>query len=46
MANYSNESPYAITPENQLSLDFFVPRPVTAQDDDVQFVIEDRKSVV
>ena len=40
MAAYSNTSPYYVTPENTISLDFFVPRPITAQEDDVVYTID------
>jgi alpha-L-fucosidase len=40
MAQYSNTSPYAVTPQNNLNLDFFVPRPITAREDDVQYTID------
>jgi hypothetical protein len=40
MASYSNTSPYYVTPENTISLDFFVPRPITAQEDDVVYTID------
>jgi len=39
MAQYSNTSPYYVTPENSISLDFFVPRPITAQDNDLEYII-------
>ena len=40
MVSYSNTSPYYVTPENTISLDFFVPRPITAQEDDVVYTID------
>lgn len=40
MAQYSNTSPYFLTGENQLSLDFLTPRTITAYDDDVLFTID------
>ena len=40
MAKYSNTSPYAVTPQNNLNLHFFVPRPITARDDDVSYTID------
>jgi hypothetical protein len=40
MAKYSNTSPYFTTPENVISLDFLVPRAITASDDDVTYVID------
>ena len=40
MAKYSNTSPYFITPENEVSLDFFNPRTITSDDDDVTYTID------
>ena len=40
MAKYSNTSPYFTTPENNVSLDFFVPRAITAAQDDVLYTID------
>jgi len=40
MAKYSNTSPYFSTPENIISLDFLVPRAITASDDDVIYIID------
>lgn len=40
MANYSNTSPYFNTSENNISLDFFNPRTITAELDDVSYVID------
>jgi alpha-L-fucosidase len=40
MANYSNTSPYFNTTENNISLDFFVPRTITADTDDVSYTID------
>jgi len=40
MAEYSNTSPYFNTPENEISLDFFQPRAITAEDDDVSYTID------
>jgi alpha-L-fucosidase len=40
MAKYSNTSPYFTTPENVISLDFLVPRAITASEDDVTYVID------
>lgn len=40
MAQYSNTSPYFSTPVNNLSLDFFQPRTITAQDDDTIYTID------
>ena len=40
MAKYSNTSPYFTTPENEVSLDFFNPRTITADDDDVTYTID------
>jgi hypothetical protein len=39
MAKYSQTSPYFNTPENNISLDFLNPRPITVEDDDVSFTI-------
>ncbi len=40
MANYSNSSPYFSTPQNNISLDVFVPRTITAEEDDVIYTID------
>ena len=40
MANYSATSPYFSTPQNQINLETFVPRPITAEDDDQSYTIE------
>ena len=40
MADYSNTSPYFSTTENAISLDFLVPRTITAEDDDVSHTID------
>jgi len=40
MAEYSNTSPYFATPENNLSLDFFQPRALTAEADDVSYTVD------
>ena len=40
MAKYSNTSPYYTTPENNISLDFFVPRTITASQDDITYTID------
>jgi len=40
MADYSNTSPYFKTPENNISLDFLVPRAITADQDDVSYTID------
>ena len=40
MATYSNTSPYFATPQNNDSLDLFVPRPITAEKDDESYTIE------
>ena len=40
MAKYSNTSPYFATEENNISLDFFVPRTITAEDDDISYTID------
>lgn len=39
MANYSQTSPYFNTPENGISMDIFVPRPITAEQDDMTHTI-------
>lgn len=40
MAKYSNTSPYFSTSENTISLDFLVPRTITAEQDDVLYTID------
>jgi alpha-L-fucosidase len=40
MAKYSNTSPYFSTPENNISLDFLVPRTITAAQDDILYTID------
>jgi len=40
MANYSSSSPYFSTPQNNISLDVFVPRTITAEADDVLYTID------
>ena len=40
MAKYSNTSPYFSTTENTISLDFLVPRTITAEQDDVLYTID------
>jgi hypothetical protein len=40
MARYSNTSPYFNTTENNLSLDFFRPRTITAEPDDISYTID------
>lgn len=40
MAKYSNTSPYFSTPENNISLDFLVPRTITASQDDILYTID------
>jgi alpha-L-fucosidase len=40
MATYSNTSPYFSTKQNNISLDVFSPRTITAESDDVEFEIE------
>lgn len=39
MAKYSNTSPYFNTPQNNISLDFLLPRTITAEQDDVTYTI-------
>ena len=40
MARYSRTSPYFSTPQNAINLETFVPRPITAEDDDHSYTIE------
>ena len=40
MAEYSNTSPYFNTRQNTVSLDFLVPRTLTAEADDVSYTID------
>jgi alpha-L-fucosidase len=40
MARYSNTSPYFNTTENNISLDFFRPRTITAEPDDISYTID------
>lgn len=40
MANYSNTSPYFSTPQTDETLDLFVPRSITAENDDQSYTIE------
>lgn len=40
MATYSNTSPYFNTEENNISLDMYVPRPLTAEPDDLDYEID------
>lgn len=40
MATYNNTSPYFTTPQNNLSLDFFSPRTITAEEDDISYTID------
>ena len=40
MAQYSNTSPYFNTTENNISLDFLVPRTITAGQDDITYTID------
>ena len=39
MAKYSNTSPYFNTTQNKISLDFLLPRTITAERDDVTYTI-------
>lgn len=39
MAKYSATSPYFATPQNQINLEQFVPRPITAEPDDEEITI-------
>jgi alpha-L-fucosidase len=40
MAKYNNTSPYFTTPQNNLSLDFFTPRTITAEADDISYTVD------
>ena len=40
MAKYSATSPYFSTPEENINLGIFVPRPITAEGDDQSYTIE------
>jgi len=40
MAKYSNTSPYFNTQENNISLDFLNPRTITAEQDDIAYIID------
>ena len=40
MAKYSKTSPYFATPQNNVNLGVFVPRPLTAEKDDQTYTIE------
>jgi hypothetical protein len=40
MAKYSPTSPYFNTPQNNINLGIFVPRPITAELDDQSYTIE------
>ena len=40
MANYSNTSPNFSTPQTDETLDLFVPRSITAENDDQSYTIE------
>jgi len=40
MATYSNTSPYFSTPQNNMSLDLFVPRVITVEQDDISYTID------
>ena len=40
MAKYNNTSPYFTTPQNNLSLDFFTPRTITADADDISYTVD------
>ena len=40
MTKYNNTSPYFTTPQNNLSLDFFTPRTITAEADDISYTID------
>ena len=40
MARYSSTSPYFNTTENKISLDFLIPRTITADQDDISYTID------
>ena len=40
MAKYSTTPPYFATPQNNINLGVFVPRPLTAEKDDQTYIIE------
>ena len=40
MAKYSSTSPYFLTPQNDINLETFVPRTITAEADDQSYTIE------
>ena len=40
MADYSNTSPYYATPQNEINLEMYVPRSITAEADDKTYTIE------
>ena len=40
MAKYSPTSPYFNTPQNDVNLELFAPRTITAEDDDQSYTIE------
>ena len=40
MAKYSNTSPYYATPQNEINLEMYVPRSITAEADDKTYTIE------
>jgi len=40
MATYNNTSPYFSTGQNNLSLDMFVPRAISADQDDISYTID------
>jgi len=40
MAKYSATSPYYATPQNKINLETFVPRTITAEQDDQSYTIE------
>jgi len=40
MAKYNITSPYFTTSQNNISLDFLVPRTLTAEDDDITYTID------
>ena len=40
MAKYSSTSPYFATPQNNINLETFIPRTITAEGDDQSYTIE------
>lgn len=40
MATYSNTSPYFLTTQNNISMDLYQPRTITAEKDDISYTID------